>query len=89
VKESTVLSIAMAVCIVAAVVMAHVLAFNSHRYTCAEILGAHPTPGQVAIWPPKWFVEISGEFGSDKRTMRVYDEKHRLVCDASGKDVRR
>ncbi len=62
------------------------------HYTCADILGAHPKPGYVAILPPDWSVmsgiSISGDGTVGQvRDFRVWDERGRLVCDENGKDV--
>jgi hypothetical protein len=50
----------------------------AHKWTCAEILGEHPTPGALAVLPPHWRTDM--EFGRDGLSMSVYDESGHKVC---------
>lgn len=60
---------------------------RSHVYTCAEVLGPRPTPGYMAVFPPGWSAVMRIPFDG-KPDFRVWDDHHRLVCDAQGKDVK-
>lgn len=67
---------------------------RAHHYTCAEVLGPHPTMGSWQTIPPHWSV-AAGQIVVRKKgeqfwqDFSVWDEEHRLVCDAQGKDVPR
>lgn len=61
---------------------------HNHRYTCEEILGPKPRPGYIAILPPGYSaVDVIGFDDGQHTDFRIWDEKHRLVCDAEGRPV--
>jgi hypothetical protein len=68
---------------------------SHRRYTCAEILGAHPVAGSWELLPPGYSVVSTFAFTLDGQPVvgrpdfSVWDEHRQLVCDAQGKDVAR
>jgi hypothetical protein len=58
---------------------------EGHHYTCSEVLGA--VPGQIAVLPPKWSVEMGFDNKGRQHTGRVFNSRGEIVCDAKGRDV--